>query len=266
MRVAAVQSAPRFGEVERNLEQARALVAATPADLYVLPELFATGYLFADRRETAAYAEAYPTGPACALLRALSRERRAVVVGGLVEGSADGRLYNAAAVFDRGEARACYRKIHLFDRELDWFDAGREPPRVVLTSVGRLGVMICFDWIFPETMRCLALDAARIVAHPANLVLPYCPDAMVTRCLENRVFAVTANRAGADERAHGRLQFIGRSQITGCRGERLAQAAGAGEAVITADIEPARADDKQITPGNHLFADRRPGLYGRMWD
>jgi predicted amidohydrolase len=266
MRVAAVQTSPRFGDVEYNLECARALLASTQADLYVLPELFSTGYLFADRKETAALAEPFPDGRTCAFLRALSSERRAVIVGGFAERSPDGRIHNAAAICDRGQALACYRKIHLFDQEFAWFDAGTEPPRVVRTSAGRLGTMICFDWIFPETMRCLALAGAQIVAHAANLVLPHCPDAMVTRCLENRVFAVTANRVGTDEREHGRLAFIGRSQITGTRGERLVQASPGGEEVITAEIDPARADDKQITPGNHLFADRRPGLYGRMWE
>ncbi len=266
MRVAAVQMSPRFGGIALNLERARALIAATPADVYVLPELFNTGYLFADRREVAALAEPFPAGRTCACLRELSDRRRAVVVGGFAEAAPGGRLYNAAAIFDRGEPLACYRKIHLFDREFDWFDAGADPPRVIATSAGRLGPMICFDWIFPETMRCLALAGAQLVVHPANLVLPYCPDAMVTRCLENRVFAVTANRVGADDRPHRRLAFIGRSQITGCRGERLAQAAADGEEVITAEIDLALAEDKQVTPGNHLFADRRPGLYGRMWE
>jgi len=266
MRVAAVQMSPRFGEIELNLERARALIAATPADVYVLPELFNTGYLFADRRETAALAEPFSDGRTCRCLRELSADRCAVVVGGFAERSPDGRLHNAAALCDRGEPLACYRKIHLFGQELSWFDAGCEPPRVWATSAGRLGLMICFDWIFPETMRCLALGGAQLVVHAANLVLPYCPDAMVTRCLENHVFAVTANRAGADEREHGRLEFIGRSQITGCRGERLAQAAPDREEVITAEIDLAQADDKQITPTNHLFADRRPGLYGRLWE
>jgi predicted amidohydrolase len=63
-----------------------------------------------------------------------------------------------------------------------------------------LGVMICFDWYFPEAARSLALRGAQIILHPANLVLPFCQDAMITRCLENRVFAVTANSGGAEMR------------------------------------------------------------------
>lgn len=265
MRVAAVQLSPCFGDVASNLDRARKLAISTPADVLVLPELFNTGYFFADRREAAALAEPFPDGRTCAWLCQLSAECRAVVVAGFAEQARDGRLYNSLAVCDRGRPLACYRKIHLFDREFAWFDAGTDPPRVIPSSAGRLGPMICFDWIFPETVRCLALDGAQLIVHVANLVLPYCPDAMVTRCLENRVFAVTANRVGCDDRAHGRLEFIGRSQITGCRGERLAQAAADREEVILAEIDPAQADNKQVTPGNHLFADRRPGLYKRLW-
>ena len=68
------------------------------------------------------------------------------------------------------------------------------------------------DWFFPEAMRTLALTGADIVAHPSNLVLPYCPDSMPLRCLENRVFAITANRTGTENRKEGpSLRFIGKS-------------------------------------------------------
>jgi len=69
----------------------------------------------------------------------------------------------------------------------------------------RVGMMVCFDWAFPEVARALALKGADLIGHPANLVLTYCQQAMVTRCIENLVFAVTANRYGTEERPHGEL-------------------------------------------------------------
>jgi predicted amidohydrolase len=261
MLVAAVQTEPVFGAVARNRERAAALVRETAAKLYVLPELFATGYFFGDRAEVEACAEEFPTGETCRFLASLSREREAVIAGGFPEKARDGKVYNAAALFDRGRAVGVYRKIHLFDREGGWFDAGTRPPRALDTSVGRLGLMICFDWIFPETARCLALDGAHILLHPSNLVMPYAQDAMVTRCLENRVAAVTANRVGRDARAEEALQFTGRSQITGVSGRRLAQATADREEVIVSDLDPLDAEEKRINPANHLFRDRRPGLY-----
>jgi predicted amidohydrolase len=239
-------------------------VHSQPADLYVLPELFNTGYLFRDRKELTALAEAYPLGPTCLALTALSGETNAVIAAGFAEKTRDGRLYNSAALFDCGRPIGCYRKLHLFDSEFLIFDPGDLPPRVIASSRGRLGPMVCFDWFFPEMARCLALEGAQILVHMANLVLPHCQDAMATRCLENRVFAITANRIGTEAR-HGRtLRFTGGSQITGVKGERLAQAAPDREEVIVVAIDPALADDKAVTPRNHIVGDRRPGMYKRI--
>lgn len=264
MRIAAVQTIPRFGEVEANLAAARALALSQEARLYVLPEVFATGYLFRDRAEAAAFAEEYPDGRVGRFLARLSREAAAVIAAGFVERAADGGVYNAGALFDRGKPLACYRKIQLFDRERLWCDPGDRPPRAHASSAGVLGPLICFDWIYPEITRCLALAGAQILVHMTNLVLPFCQDAMVTRCIENRVFAVTANRAGLETRDGMELRFTGRSQITGPDGARLAQASSDREEVIVADIDPLRADDKRLNARNDLLRDRRPGLYGRL--
>jgi len=261
IRIAAVQTAPQFGRREENLEAVAKAIRGARADLFVLPELFNTGYLFADRDELACMAEPYPNGPTCQQLATLSRERRAVIAGGFAERTRDGRIYNSGAVFDRGEGLLCYRKIHLFDTERRLFDAGDRPPTAVATSIGPIGAMVCFDWFFPETMRCLALEGASIVVHMANLVLPYCQDAMKTRCLENRVFAVTANRIGTEARGTEQIRFTGRSQITGVRGEVLARAEPESAEVILAEIDPHEAEEKSVTARNDVFADRRPGLY-----
>jgi len=125
-----------------------------------------------------------------------------------------------------------------------------------------VGVMICFDWIMPEVARTLALKGADIIAHPSNLVLPYCPAAMITRSVENRVFTVTCNRVGVEERVRGaRLEFIGTSQVVSPRGEVLARAGRRGESVSVVEIDPVEARDKRVTPANDLFRDRRPRLY-----
>jgi len=264
IRLAAVQTAPRFGDLEANLGQAQQLVRSAAADLYVLPELFASGYLFADRDEVATQAEAFHQGPTGRFLAALSAERQAVIAGGFPERTPDGRLYNAGALFDRGRPLACYRKIHLFDNEWDWFDAGDLSPQAVPSSAGRLGPLICFDWIYPETARCLALGGAQVLVHMANLVMPYCQDAMVTRCLENRLFAITANRVGADRRGEREIAFTGQSQITAPSGARLARASSDHAEVIVAEVDIEEADEKRINPRNDLFRGRRPGLYGRL--
>ncbi len=120
--------------------------------------------------------------------------------------------------------------------------------------------MICFDWAFPEMARLLALGGAQVILHPSNLVLPYAQAAMLTRGLENGVFTVTANRHGQERGT----PFSGRSQVTSPKGALLAQAAGDFTGVLTAVVDLAQADDKQITPLNHVLNDRRPDLYRRL--
>jgi len=122
--------------------------------------------------------------------------------------------------------------------------------------------MICFDWFYPESARTLALKGADIIAHPSNLVLPHCPDAMVTRCLENRVFAVTCNRIGSEERAgKKRLTYIGNSEVVNPAGNILWRAAGNQVDLSVVEIDPSEAREKRITPFNDLLAARRPEHY-----
>jgi len=125
--------------------------------------------------------------------------------------------------------------------------------------------MICFDWFFPEAARCMALAGADILCHPANLVLPHAPNAMITRCLENRVFAVTADRVGSEERGNNeRLTYIGSSQIVTPQGEVLVRASSDREEVRVVTIDPKEARRKTVNRYNHLFMDRRVDLYGAV--
>ena len=123
--------------------------------------------------------------------------------------------------------------------------------------------MICFDWFYPEAARTLALQGADIIAHPSNLVLPHCPDSMVTRCLENRVFSVTANRIGSEARGgKDRLTFIGMSEVVSPRGHILHRASREAEDLTIVEIDPTEARTKAINSYNDLLRDRRPALYG----
>ena len=122
--------------------------------------------------------------------------------------------------------------------------------------------MVCFDWYYPESARTLALKGADIICHPSNLVLPHCPDAMVTRCLENHVFSITANRIGSEERGgKKRLTFIGKSEVVGPRGKIAHRAPEDREDLAVVDIDPKEARDKSLNPYNDLLRDRRTALY-----
>jgi predicted amidohydrolase len=269
LRVAVVQTDPHFGRLRVNLDRALELMADTPADLYVLPELFATGYQFCSRAEVAKVAEPIPTGQTTRRLLAFARRRRCAIVAGLVE-RAGRRFYNSAVVIGSAGGSAGghegligrYRKLHLFAEETQWFTPGDAAPAVWTIGSTRVGVMICFDWFFPETARLLALQGAELICHPANLVLPYCPEAMRTRSIENRLFTATADRVGTEARGgKAPLTYIGQSQITDPRGRLLYRAPATGEAVGAAWIDPAQARDKRINAYNDLWEVRQPRHY-----
>lgn len=155
---------------------------------------------------------------------------------------------------------ALYRKSHLFFEEKKFFHPGDTGFQVFRYKDVTWGMLICIDWIFPEAMRTLAVKGAQVVLHPANLIMPYCPDAMVTRALENRVFVVLADRTGVDRRNEKELRFIGRSEIVAPNGDILIRA-GDEECVKVVEIDPDLSLNKKINEYNDIFVDRREDLY-----
>ncbi len=260
IRVGLVQTRPERARREGNLEEVWEITRGVDVDLLVLPELFDTGYLFESKEELLSLATEVPGGETCAFLAELAGRVGCRVAAGLAEREGE-RVFNSAVLVSPEGVIGLYRKVHLFYYEKEYFSPGDRGFPVFDAGPARVGMMICYDWRFPEAARTLALRGAQVLAHPANLVHPYCQDAMVTRCLENRVFAITANRTGTDDAGGRSVSFTGRSRIVGPGGEVLAQAPAEGAAVLTVEIDPALADDKKITPANDLFADRRPEMY-----
>lgn len=263
MKIGFLQFEPVFGEVIRNLDTAVARLEKVDADVIVLPELFASGYQFTSEEEVHRLSETVPDGPTTRRLVDLAKARRMIIVAGLPERSGH-QCYNSAVVLGPTGLIGCYRKTHLFFEETLFFDPGDTGFQVWDIGPAKLGVMICFDWFYPEAARTLALKGAELIAHPSNLVLPHCPDSMVTRCLENRVFSVTANRTGSESRGgKERLTFIGSSEVVTPRGRILHRASRDQEELIVVDIDPAEARNKRLNSYNDLLQDRRPSFYGQ---
>lgn len=263
MKIGFVQFAPVFGRSEANLAKVEILLKGAEAELLVLPELFNTGYLFTSRAEALSLAEDIPAGRTTATLAGIARKQNVYLVAGVCEREGE-HLFNSAVLVAPDGYVGRYRKIHLYQEEKRWFQPGNEGFKVFDIGLCRLGLMICFDWFFPEAARVLALQGAQVICHSANLVLPFCPAAMVTRCLENRVFAVTANRTGVEKRGGGELHFIGKSQITGPQGNILYSVGSDAEEVGVVDIDVQEADDKNLNRYNDLFLDRRVAFYNDL--
>ncbi len=261
MRVGYFQFNPVFGEVDRNLDLVTARLEAVEADLIVLPELFATGYQFVSQDEVEKLAEPVPDGATTKRLADLARRRGVTIVAGLPE-RAGAHCFNSAVVVGPQGFIGCYRKTHLFFEETCFFTPGDSGFHVWDIGGARVGVMICFDWFYPEAARTLALQGADIIAHPSNLVLPHCPDSMVTRCLENRVYSITANRIGSEARGgKERLTFIGMSEVVTPKGRIMQRASSEREELSIVEIDPTEARTKALNAYNDLLRDRRPSFY-----
>ncbi|NOY77059.1 MAG: acyltransferase [Calditrichaeota bacterium] len=261
MKTAIFQFHPLFGDIEGNLGKIETAAQTADFDLLVLPELCTTGYQFSSHEEVRELSEPIPGGKTTRQLEALARRKKAFIIAGIAEKDGDS-LYNSAVLVGPEGTLGTYRKIHLFDEEKLFFKKGDLGFPVFDIGFAKVGLMICFDWIFPEAARTLALKGADLICQPANLVLPYCQDAMITRAIENRVFTLTANRIGTEKRG-GKppLTFTGMSQIVSPRGERLVQFSKTEEKLRVVDLEPSEARDKWITPRNNLFEDRRSRFY-----
>jgi predicted amidohydrolase len=256
-----VQFSPRRCEVEQNIYILRKLLSGVRADLLVLPELSNSGYLHASIEALRPYSEpADGSGPFLSAIRELAGETGGLIVAGFAERAAEG-LYNSAAAVDESGVRQVYRKSHLFVDERDLFLPGNSGFQILDFRGVRVGMLVCFDWAFPEAARTLMLKGAHILAHPSDLVLPYAQTAMVTRSIENGVFSVTANRWGTETLGDRKLKFSGLSQVVDVKGRLLIDAPGEADCMKVCEIEPQMAENKQITPRNHLLSDRRTDLY-----
>ncbi len=260
LRLAYYQFRPAFGKVSRNVRRVTAALAAVEADIVVLPELAFTGYNFADRREALALAEDLSCSATVETLITLCRERDLYLVTGFAERRLD-KVFNSALLIGPQGLIHVYRKLHLFNTEKQCFDPGDTPLAIHEVRGAGVGMMVCFDWAFPEVARSLALRGADVMCHPSNLVLHHCQETMRTRCLENKVYAVTANRYGLERRPHGELRFTGRSQIVAPGGKVLSRAPAQRASLGVIPVDPDLARDKAITPNNDLIADRRTTFY-----
>jgi predicted amidohydrolase len=257
MKVGFVQFAPKIGKTSANVKHANKLISRTNADLLVLPELCNTGYVFRSEREVSKLAEPIPDGETCRQWEHLAEERGLYIVAGITEQANHG-YYNSAVMFGPQGFIGTYRKSHLFLNEKRYFKPGDTGFNVFKAGKTKIGIMICFDWIFPEATRILALKGAEIIAHPSNLIFPYCMEAMRTRAVENHVYAITCNRIGTERGT----TFHGESQVVSPDMRVLAKAGEREEAQIV-EIDPAEARKKEYTPVNNIFKDRRVELY---WD
>lgn len=284
LRVALLQESDR-GSVEKNLdaiETGLREAAAAGARLVLLQELH-NGPYFCQREDVAEFdrAEAIP-GPSTARIGALAAELKLVVVASLFECRAAGLYHNTAVVFDcKNEICGKYRKMHIPDDpafyEKFYFTPGDLGFNPVQTSVGKLGVLVCWDQWYPEAARLMALGGADLLVYPT--AIGWDPsdddaekerqrDAWITvqrgHAVANGLPLLACNRIGFEASPDGGrgLQFWGSSFVAGPQGEFLAQAGTEIRELLLVDIDLARSEAvRRIWP---FLRDRRIESYGDL--
>lgn len=273
--VACVQMEPVLRDVSKNIEKMCSFIRETmeknpKTNLIVFPELITSGYECG--KDFQRLAETVPDGQSMKAVGELAREYRVHVVYGFPERDAEKKdvLYNSAVLIDDiGAVKGVYRKVHPFASEKEFFRAGCSFP-VFDTSIGRLGIMICWDTAFPEVARSLALQGADLLIVATNWEKPYLTTVVTknqqdwdlitrARAFDNCMYLVSANRIGFDES----LGFFGRSNIIGPTGEAIAELLSETEGIISAELDysiPLLLRSEYYT----FFKDRRPDAFSEL--
>jgi predicted amidohydrolase len=251
----AIQFNVKPGDVDANLAYVREAlqrVAGQGAHLVVLPEMWTSGFSYKNLNELA-----LRTGGIVEELLELSRRLKLVIVGSMPEPNGD-KVFNTTYVADNGRLAGVYRKIHLFSLlGEDKAFSGGDSWLLAETSIGKVGVIICYDLRFPELSRRLALEGAEIICVPAQWPKPrqeHWRTLLRARAIENQLFVVSCNACGVI----GKLDFFGMSMIIDPKGEVLAEA-GESRGEISAEL------DKQVMTDWRAqipcFNDRKPESY-----
>jgi len=262
MRIALVQMTSQQAARDQNVERAAAFVvraADQGADLVVLPEFFNTEYFpqYRDYRYMD-YAET-DDGYTQTRMRALARDRRLWIVSTIFEMASPGLYYDTAMLIDpEGAIIGKYCKVHpaaLLSLEKIYFRGGSSFPTFRIGE-WTVGVSICYDNLFPESCRCLALGGAELIVAPyATPIDDPWENFLTTRSLENGVYLAACNHVGQE----GEWRMSGKSMVIDPRGRILVQASGTEEQVILAEVD--REEVVRARQRFPFFRDRRPDVY-----
>lgn len=253
------------------------------AKLVVLPELHTSTYFCQDQRcENFDLATTIP-GPLCDLFASVAREEKVVLVTSLFERRTAGMYHNTAVVFERdGSVAGIYRKMHIPDdpgyNEKFYFTPGDLGFKPIQTSIGKLGVLVCWDQWYPEAARLMTLAGADMLIYPTAIGWDPADsaaeqqrqlDAWLTiqrsHAVANGLPVLSANRVGFEEDGSGRTagaQFWGNSFVAGAQGEFIAQANHGDDTIVSAMIDLSTCEKvRRIWP---FLRDRRIDAYAGL--
>ena len=254
-KVAIAQMNIKTGDKLANLKKASEMASSAAkqgADFLCLPEYFSTGNIF---NQCSRFAEPTP-GYTIDKLGVIAKENGIHLVASFLE-NAEGKFFNTAVFIDyNGKLLTKYNKIHLFMDEKTCITPGRHYG-VVDTKFGKVGLMICYDAIFPEVARRLAQQDVNIIFMPANWPSPFLPQwklATSARALDNQIWLVATNRIGADNK----FTYFGQSRVVNPYGDAVIEC-DKNEEVCVATVDGKVTEEfKKIV---NFLKDRQPEVY-----
>jgi N-carbamoylputrescine amidase len=282
--VSAVQQ-PCNADRQTNLELSIAKIheaAAENADLVVLPELHLGPY-FCQNEDYNNFnlAQTIP-GPTTEIFSTVAKKLAIVIVSSLFEKRTPGLYHNTAVVFDKdGGIAGKYRKMHIPDDpgfyEKYYFTPGDTGFKPITTSIGKLGVLVCWDQWFPEAARLMALAGAEVLIYPTaigwdlqdtaqeqNRQLDAWTTIQRSHAVANGLPVISCNRIGFEKAPNSEtgINFWGNSFITGPQGEIITHAGESETRLLTCIIESSRTERiRQLWP---YLRDRRIEEYGNL--
>lgn len=265
MIVGFLQFSPVFNDKKANIKKIeqileRDICKDNSPDLIVLPELALSGYAFSNKIEIKNVSDIVP-GETTDYFITLAKKYNTNFVLGFAEKN-ENNIYNSAALITKNEVKSVYRKAHLFYKEKNIFDKSSSKFTIIDLNNCKVGLLVCFDHMFPEAARALALKGAQVICHPSNLVLKgYAQLTTRVRSIENKVFWILANRIGTETLDGEKLQFTGCSQITDPSGKIILSSTENEEVLKCIKIDPLLANNKNINQLNNVLNDRRVDLY-----
>lgn len=257
MKIAQLQFSPLLGEIEKNTTKVAELICqCSGSQLIILPELSDTGYNFIDREHAILVSRPINDNPFVTMLLQQSKKLNTHIVSGICE-KTDDKLYNSSLLISPKGIIGKYSKIHLFMNEKDIFEEGDGELNIFEVDGHKIGMLVCFDYLFSDVWRILAQKGADIIAHPSNLVTFNAFKVVPALAIMNKLFIVSTNRIGTDRG----LAFAGKSFLCNPSGDIISEASSQNEEILFSEIDPELSRNKMITARNHVFDDRRPGKY-----
>lgn len=260
MKIAQIQTCPVLGDEEHNINEIENYLAKCKgADIIILPELANSGYNFVTRENAALFAVDNHHDKYINFLKSHASQLNCVIISGYFEVCSD-KYYNSSILVKPDGSTTNYRKVHLFMNEKNIFEPGDIGFPVTEYKDVKIGMLVCFDYLFPEAWRILALKGAEIIAHPANLVTLNARKVVPAQAIMNRVFVATTNRVGVDNG----LVFNGNSSVCNPTGDIISHFNETETGTLLTDINPEEAKNKMITELNHVINDRHPEMYSGL--